>query len=417
MKLKRKETKIKPQKTHGTALTMEETKELLEEVAKEEEGEETEADIEVPGEHAFAKAILAPSDWTVETIVSQLKQGNIILNPYFQRREAWRPVRQARFIESLFLGLPIPEIVLVESKNSLGKFVVLDGKQRLLSIVHFSASDVFKVTPLRLEGLRFRNDLIGKTMEDMKADPTLTSELARFNNRTVRTVVIRNWPNTDYIHLVFERLNTESVKLSPQELRQAMFPGGFVHFASVRSSSPWLLKILGTTTPDFRMRDVELFIRHLAFRYFIPSYVGNLKRFLDKACEALNAEWEKKKSQIEKDADSLDSAIEATCAIFGDDAFHKWTPEGFEPKFNRAIFDVMTYYFTNANIRRLATEKKVAILKAFKNLCANDDFRQSIETTTKSIPATQTRLRLWGEQLSRELGSRIEIPVIKSKKA
>src|SRR4051812_14974935 len=105
MKLKRTAVKAASRKTHGTALTIEETKEVLED-PKEDEGEETEADIEIPGEHSFAKAILAPSDWTVETIVSQLKQGNIILNPYFQRREAWKPVRQAKFIESLFLGLP-----------------------------------------------------------------------------------------------------------------------------------------------------------------------------------------------------------------------------------------------------------------------------------------------------------------------
>jgi len=419
MKVKLKQTivKAKAPTTLGVTLTLEETKELLGDDTEVEEGEETEEDIDVPAGRAFAKAILAPSDWTVETLVSQLKQNNIMLNPYFQRREAWRPARQARFIESLFLGLPIPEIVLVESKNSPGKFVVLDGKQRLLTIVHFAASDVFKVTPLRLEGLRFRTDLTGKTMEDMKADPTLTSELTQFNNRTVRTVVIKNWPNTDYIHLVFERLNTESVKLSPQELRQALFPGGFVHYASERSSSKWLLKILGTKTPDFRMRDVELFIRHLAFSHLISTYAGNLKRFLDEACESLNKDWEQKKEQIAKDADSLDSAIEATYAIFGEDAFHKWTLEGYETKFNRAVFDVMTYYFANAIVRRLAVEKKVAVLKSFKSLCENEDFRKSVETTTKSIPATQTRLRLWGEILAKELGTRITIPTIKTKKA
>lgn len=414
MKRRKNSRRETPQHSKSSSLTMEETRHLLQDIDEGEEGEETEADIDLAGEHAFSKAVLAPSDWTVETIVSQLRQGNIELNPYFQRREAWKPARQVRFIESLFLGIPIPEIVLVEAKRSPGKFVVLDGKQRLLSIVHFAASDVFKVTPLRLEGLRFLKDLVG-TMEEMKADPALTSALARFNNRTVRTVVIKNWPNTDYIHLVFERLNTESVKLSPQELRQAMFPGGFVHFAAERSNSPWLLKILGTTTPDFRMRDVELFIRHLAFRYFIESYAGNLKRFMDEACEKLNLEWDRKKTRIEKDADALDSAIEATYTIFGDDAFHKWTSGGFEPKFNRAVFDVMTYYFAELDIRRKALEKKSAVQKAFKGICGDDVFRKSVETTTKSTGATQTRLRLWGERLSKELGGRIEIPIIKSK--
>ena len=34
----------------------------------------------------FSQAVLYTSDWTVETIVSQLERGNIELNPQFQRR-------------------------------------------------------------------------------------------------------------------------------------------------------------------------------------------------------------------------------------------------------------------------------------------------------------------------------------------
>lgn len=403
-----------------TPLSLEETRHLLEDMERQmdSEGEETEEDIDLSGENDFSRAILAPSDWTVETIISQLKQEHIGLNPSFQRREAWRPSRQARFIESLFLGIPVPEIVLVEAKRSQGKFVVLDGKQRLLSIVHFAASDVFKVSPLRLEGLRILKNLDGKTMEDMKADPALTSELAKFNNRTIRTIVIKNWPSMDYIHLVFERLNTESVKLSPQELRQAMFPGGFVHYAAERSSeSSWLLKIFGTDEPDFRMRDVELFIRYFAYRYFIESYAGNLKRFLDSTCDNLNNNWDKKKTLIEKDADQLDAAIEATYAIFEGDAFRKWTAEGFEQRFNRAIFDVMTFYLAEQRVRDAALKRKPAILKSFKSLCErNDEFSQAITTTTKSITATRTRLGLWGKVLSEKLGIPLQIPAITQRK-
>jgi hypothetical protein len=281
--------------------------------------------------------------------------------------------------------------------------------------VHFAASDVFKVTPLRLEGLRFRKDLDGKTMEEMKADPALTSELARFNNRTVRTVVIKNWPDTDYIHLVFERLNTESVKLSPQELRQAMFPGGFVHFVASRSTaSSWLLRIFGSKEPDFRMRDVELLVRHIAYRHYIDSYAGNLKKFMDETCKTMNENWSQIQGTVEKDADSLDAAIESAYKIFGNDAFRKWTGSDFEQAFNRAVFDVITYYFAEKKIRDAALKKAGAIVKAFKKLCkSSENFDRAITTTTKSTVATQTRLRLWGEQLSKEIGFRIVIPQLR----
>src|SRR5947209_7589571 len=82
-------------------------------------------------------AVVNGTDWTTETIVSQLRRGNIQLNPRFQRRDAWKLDRKSRFIESLIVGLPIPQIVLAESKQERGKFIVLDGKQRLLAILQF----------------------------------------------------------------------------------------------------------------------------------------------------------------------------------------------------------------------------------------------------------------------------------------
>jgi hypothetical protein len=80
----------------------------------------------------FSGPTLWSTDWTTETIVSQLKRGNINLNPRYQRRNAWDPVRKSLFIESLILGLPIPEIILAEERGRKGSFIVIDGKQRLL---------------------------------------------------------------------------------------------------------------------------------------------------------------------------------------------------------------------------------------------------------------------------------------------
>ncbi|WP_187272410.1 DUF262 domain-containing protein [Methylobacterium sp. WL9] len=85
----------------------------------------------------FSQAVLYSTDWTVETIISQAKRGNIEMRPRFQRRDAWRVLRKSRFVESIILGLPIPQIVLAEKRNERGKYIVLDGKQRLLSLLQF----------------------------------------------------------------------------------------------------------------------------------------------------------------------------------------------------------------------------------------------------------------------------------------
>jgi len=65
-------------------------------------------------------AVVTATDWTIETLISQLKKRNIKLDPSFQRRDAWTAKRKSEFIESLFLGLPVPQVVLAESKDRKG---------------------------------------------------------------------------------------------------------------------------------------------------------------------------------------------------------------------------------------------------------------------------------------------------------
>src|SRR4029077_4538780 len=113
-------------------------------------------------------AVVSGTDWTTETVVSQLKRGNIQMNPRFQRRDAWKRDRKSRFIESLIVGLPIPQIVLAESKKERGRFIVLDGKQRLLSILQFWGLGEGINNRYALSGLTLRADLKKKTFADLK---------------------------------------------------------------------------------------------------------------------------------------------------------------------------------------------------------------------------------------------------------
>ncbi len=86
----------------------------------------------------LGQAVVFGTDWTAATLIDQLRRGNIKLDPIFQRRDAWNPERKSRFIESIVLGLPVPQIVLAEDKSDRGSFLVIDGKQRLLSLQQFA---------------------------------------------------------------------------------------------------------------------------------------------------------------------------------------------------------------------------------------------------------------------------------------
>src|SRR4051812_21570643 len=98
---------------------------------------EDESDLEVSKDPRKFEIIVSSRDWTVETIVRQIQQGNIDLDPAFQRRNAWRDHRRSRLIESFILNFPVPQIVLAENPRDRGRFIVIDGKQRLLTIAGF----------------------------------------------------------------------------------------------------------------------------------------------------------------------------------------------------------------------------------------------------------------------------------------
>jgi hypothetical protein len=371
-------------------------------------------DVAAVGGYVVSQSVVSGTDWTAETIINQIDKGNIQLNPKFQRRDAWEGHRKSSFIESLILGLPIPQIVLAESKTKRGSYIVIDGKQRLLSIRQFAAKHDDQVfSQLRLTGLSIRRDLHLATLESLRLDPAFADDVAAFENQPIRTVVIKNWGEEDFLYQVFLRLNTGSVPLSTQELRQALHPGPFVDFIEETSAeSPGMRKVLNLRKPDFRMRDAELLTRWYAFRYFAPEYSGQLKTFLDRACETLNRQWQERTEVVHMDLEQFEAAVATAYAVFGANAFRKWSRGTYERLFNRAIFDIVTYYFADPTIRSAAELNPPAVEAAFKDLCQNNtEFLAAVERTTKSIGATTTRMSLWARALSSAAGIDVHSPI------
>ncbi|ELY9224166.1 DUF262 domain-containing protein, partial [Salmonella enterica] len=75
-----------------------------------------------------------PNDFNVMTLHSFIESGAVKI-PGFQRNFVWDMARSSKLIESLILGLPVPQLFLYEqARNS---FLVIDGQQRLMSIYYF----------------------------------------------------------------------------------------------------------------------------------------------------------------------------------------------------------------------------------------------------------------------------------------
>ncbi len=347
----------------------------------------------------FDSLILAPSDWTVGTIYEQIGH-QIELDPEFQRRNVWSISAKSKFIESIFLGVPIPQILLTSKKGSRSSFLVLDGKQRLTTIKEFLDGRYLTGRPFKLRRLQVLEQLNGQNWKFISKQPEWRD---RFLNATLRTAVLRGWESEAVLYEIFHRLNSGSVRLSPMELRMSLHPGEFLKFIIkwTEEIGP-LHHLIRKTTPDARMNDVELAVRHLAFADSQFEYRGNLKEFLDQCSLTYNQEFEDNPEFFEKIIDRLNkmnAGIEVGMKIFGDKNFcRKWLGDTYESRFNRALFDVLVGSLANDQVRDWAIGNCNEFLEAFKTLSVSDnDFVRSIETTTKSTENTRKRFEAWYE--------------------
>lgn len=360
------------------------------------DGEENEEELNIDLSK-FNQAVIWGTDWTTETMARQLEKGNIDLNPSFQRRDAWSEQEKSRLIESLMLGFPVPPIILAENKQKKNSYLVIDGKQRLLSIRRFYSNvsekefkeknlkekDAFK--QLKLKGLDILKDFNGKTYSQMQVENA--EYINNLDNQSIRTIVIKNWPDEAFLYTVFLRLNTGSKKLSPQELRQALKPGAFLNFLDDETANSTAIKdMLNNKGADPRMKDIELALRFFAFKCFPDKYKGNLKEFLDYTCENLNENWEAKEYIIRDLFAELEKSIVFLKDLFAPDAaFSRYTDGKCNGRFNRSIYEILTYYFSIKEVRIAVEKKKEEFVNKFVELNDNQEFVYAVSNTTKDI--------------------------------
>lgn len=334
----------------------------------------------------FSQAVVWGTDWTTETINNQLVKGNIDLNPNFQRRDAWSDIEKSRLIESLMLGIPVPPIILAENKKKKNSYIVIDGKQRLLSIRRFFAEkseDDF--APLKLRSLKILKDLNGCTAAKVREQNS--EYMTSLENQSIRAIIIKNWPDEPFLYTVFLRLNTGSKQLSPQELRQALKPGPFLDYLDeATANSDILKKMLNNKSADTRMKDIELTLRFFAYHYYFNDYTGDLKAFLDQTCEKLNSTWHEKETEVKEVFLAFEKTIDFCYEIMNTKSpFSRYETGESANRFNRSIFELFTFYFYDEKIQDFVRKNKENFIALFKAMNDDADFINAVSGSTKEI--------------------------------
>lgn len=332
---------------------------------------------------------LFPIDYPFETLYTRMKSDPIKLklNPDFQRKYKWDQdgwQRSSKFIESCLMRIPLPSCYFAEDND--GHHIVIDGVQRLTTIQKFF-DDEFS-----LEGMTTFKELEGKKFSELGA---LRSEL---ESTTIRCIVLRKENPKFLIREIFSRLNQGAVKLSDQEIRHALYPGGFddllEELGEIEAIKNFGLAETSTVKRDSREPDEQV-LRFFAFYEdnFADNFNSTLKEFLDDQMEKFSS---LNNDELDVMRDRFVTSLEKCERIFGDDAFTN-------PTVRRKRKGLVHYDILMPTIGKLSNDviddKASEICRAWEELCSSSEYKKTLSGGLQNKSSVIKRRDSWTKLL------------------
>jgi hypothetical protein len=342
-----------------------------------------------------------PYDYAVRGLMDMIIEGDLKLNPEYQRNYRWDDTQASRLVESLLLNIPVPAIYLNEEKDA--KLTVIDGQQRLASLLRFIKPEELEINPLFnsmllkklvLQNLRVRSDLNGMSIRELPSEDRST--LLR---RIIRSIVILNESDSTIKFEVFERLNTGSVKLTDQEVRNCVYNGIFNKLLIKAAEDEKYKELIKLPPKDQNnMKDAELVLRFFAYRDLPEYYSGNYAEYLNDYMEEhriiSNARYQELLNIFEKTVNLCHGILGTGVAFRKPSDRENPSSSGWSKSFmNGAIYDSqMIVYSCLPELEELSQENIEQIRNATFQAFANDDYWKSISGGTAR--STQIKRRI-----------------------
>ncbi len=221
---------------------------------------------------------------SIGEFMSMYKDNELEINPKYQRAFRWSQEQQSRFIESIFLQIPLPSIFIFQDKK---KWEVIDGLQRLSTIFRFTK--ILKSEEeesLTLKGLRRAVFLNGKSWDDFEDDDDLRF-LFRKTKMDVKIIKDITEKPTNAKFELFQRLNHRPTLLSGQEYRNAlliMFNEDVFNWLDSLAKYPNFKNSIKLSDKKLKEQyDKELILRLFIFASYDLTTINKIDEFLDNA--------------------------------------------------------------------------------------------------------------------------------------
>jgi hypothetical protein len=200
------------------------------------------------------------------------QRGQLDLDPPYQRKSVWTRGDKQFFLDTIFHNYPCPAVFLHKTISDDGEasYHVVDGKQRLQTIFEFAKGQVS--IPKDFGDSR----LSGKKWNDLDSE-----NKHKFWNYLITVEMLPSVEDT-LVNNVFERINRNSRKLTPQELRHAKFDGWLARRAEEEAKKQeWKNYGIVTTTRARRMNDVQ-FVSEIIIMTIKQDIIGFDQDVIDK---------------------------------------------------------------------------------------------------------------------------------------
>lgn len=221
-----------------------------------------------------------PSIETIEDIGKKIQRSKFLIRPIYQRNEVINKKKSSSLIESILLGIKIPPIFIF--KRDDGIFEVVDGQQRLLSIIGFIGKEFMDENGkmmksnknlFKLNGLNILTDLEGKKFHELSED--LQDKILEFDLSLV-TIESKINPNFDPIDL-FIRLNNKPypIRENSFEMWNSYIDRNFIKLVreNVKLHSSWFY--LRNPIQNYRMDNEQCYTILIYFFYKLLSKQDN----------------------------------------------------------------------------------------------------------------------------------------------
>ncbi len=211
-----------------------------------------------------------------------------IKKPDMQRSFIWDSVQRSRLIESIIVGLPIPPLFLMEVNTN--EYEIIDGYQRLSTLVKFVKGypwneDSKRITKSKLSS-KVMKSIKNKSFEEL--DPEYQRKIKRSTIPLIEFNQIKP-DNFSAKYLIFERINTGSVKLNNMQIRKSLATGKFMNSLYEFANMNQIFLNMFSIQAIKKDNNVEAFLRIYVMKKiweneYIPESSG-IKSILDEYCE------------------------------------------------------------------------------------------------------------------------------------